>query len=98
MAQEVYMDIPQVQKMSEQFGTFGDILANISKVLEMTINVLRVTAFIGLVGGAAVERYLSIIKPRVDKMAEKMHELQGDLQGAIKHYETGDESGSARFR
>lgn len=98
MAQEVYMDIPQVQKMSEQFGTFGEILSNISKVLEMTIRVLQVTAFVGLVGGAAVERYLSIVQPRVQKMAEKMQELQSDLQGAVKHYETGDESGSARFR
>jgi hypothetical protein len=96
--QEVFMDIPQVQKMSEAFGSFGEILQTISKVLEVTIMVLRTTAFVGLVGGIAVERYLSMIKPRVDRLAAKMMELQGDLQGAIKHYQTGDESGSRRFR
>lgn len=98
MAQQVLMEVPAVKKMSDQFGTFGEVLKNISKVLEMAITVLRVTAFVGLVGGTAVERYLSVIKPRIDKMAAKMTELQGDLQGAISNFETGDESGSARFR
>ncbi len=98
MAEEVFMDVPQVQKMAEAFGNFGDILQGISKVLEMTIMVLRTTAFVGLVGGIAVERYLSVIKPRVEKMAQKMLELQGDLQGAISNYQTGDDSGSRRFR
>ena len=98
MAQKVEMHIPQVRRMSEQFGTFGEVLKNVSKVLEMAITVLRVTAFVGLVGGAAVERYLSIIKPNIDRMAQKMIELQGDLQGAISNFETGDESGSRRFR
>ncbi|MGD0613384.1 MAG: hypothetical protein ABSB41_17945 [Anaerolineales bacterium] len=98
MAQEVLMDIPQVQKMAQSFGTFGDVLQGVSKALEVAINILKVTAFIGLVGGAAVEAYLGMIKPRVDQLANKMHELQGDIQGAISNYETGDQSGSARFR
>lgn len=98
MAEEVYMDVPQVQKMAESFGNFGEILQAVSKILEATITVLRITAFVGLVGGIAVERYLSQIKPRVDQMAQKMLELKNDLQGAINHYQTGDESGSARFR
>lgn len=98
MAEEVYMDVPQVQKMAQSFGQFGEILQNVSKVLEATITVLRVTAFIGLIGAGAVERYLSVIKPRVDQMAKKMLELRSDLQGAINHYQTGDQTGSARFR
>jgi hypothetical protein len=98
MAEEVYMDVPQVQKMAESFGNFGEVLQAVSKVLEVTITVLRITAFVGLVGGIAVERWLSQVKPRVDQMAKKMHELKSDLQGAINHYQTGDESGSARFR
>jgi hypothetical protein len=98
MAQEVFMRVPQVRRMADQFGNFGEVLQNISKVLEMTITVLRVTAFVGLVGGTAVERYLSVIKPRIDQMSRKMHELKSDILGAVQHYETGDASGSARFR
>lgn len=98
MAEEVFMDVPQVQKMAQNFDQFGEVLEAVSKVLEVTITVLRVTAFVGMVGGIAVERWLSQVKPRVDQMAKKMHELKQDLDGAVNHYQTGDESGSARFR
>jgi len=98
MAEEVYMDIPQVQKMAESFGNFGEILQGVAKALEVAIMVLRTTAFVGLVGGFAVERYLSMVKPRVETLAKKMAELERDLKGAINHYQTGDESGSRRFR
>lgn len=98
MAEEVFMDIPQVQKVAESFGNFGEILQGVAKALEAAIMVLKMTAFVGLVGGFAVERYLSMVKPRVENMAKKMMELQGDLKGAINHYQTGDESGSRRFR
>jgi hypothetical protein len=98
MAEEVYMDIPSVQKMAESFGNFGEILQGVAKALEAAIMVLKLSAFVGLVGGFAVERYLSMVKPRVEKMASKMVELQGDLKGAITNYQNGDETGSARFR
>jgi len=71
MAEEVYMDIPQVEKMAKGFGTFSDILKGVVKALEVAINLLRASAFVGLVGGAAVERYLSMVKPRVQKNGQK---------------------------
>lgn len=98
MAEEVFMDIPQVQKMAQAFGNFGEILQGVAKALEVAIMVLKMTAFVGLVGGFAVERYLSMVKPRVENMAKKMHELQDDVNGAINNYQTGDESGSKKFR
>lgn len=97
MAQEVYMDITQVQKIAQSFGTFGSILQGVSKALQAAITTLQDTAFIGLVGGSAIESYLTTIKPRVDQMANKMLELQNDVQGAINNYRTGDTSGSNRF-
>lgn len=98
MAEEVYMDIPRVQNMAEAFGNFGEVLQGVAKALEIAISILRTTAFVGLVGGFAVERYLSMVKPRVENLAKKMEELQKDLKGAIRHYQNGDESGSRRFR
>lgn len=98
MAEEVFMDIPQVQKVAESFGNFGEILQGVAKALEAAITVLKMTAFVGLVGGFAVERYVNMVKPRVENMAKKMHELQGDINGAISNYQTGDDSGSKRFR
>lgn len=98
MAEEVYMDIPAVTKMADNFGSFGDILKGVSKGLQTAILILKATAFVGLVGNYAVAAWLERIKPKVDDMAKKMDELKSDIQGAINHYTTGDTTGSARFR
>ncbi|MDZ4159083.1 MAG: hypothetical protein U1B80_04755 [Anaerolineaceae bacterium] len=98
MAEEVFMDIPAVQKMADSFNTFSDVLKGVSKALEAALMILRATAFVGLIGGAVVERWISLIKPNVDKMAAKMAELNSDVVGAIRSYRDGDNSGSSRFR
>jgi hypothetical protein len=98
MAQEVYMEVPKVQKMADSFGKFGETLKRIASRLETAIMVLKATAFVGMIGNLAVASYLERIKPRVEKMSEEMFELQTDIKGAIVHYTTGDASGSARFR
>jgi hypothetical protein len=98
MAQEVYMDVPQVQKMADGFGKFGQTLKQVAKGLETAIMILKATAFVGMIGNLAVASYLERIKPRVEKISEEMFELQNDVKGAIVHYTTGDVSGSARFR
>ena len=98
MAEEgVYMDIPAVQTMAQGFHNFSDLLRGISKVMEAAMTTLKATAFVGLVGGAAVERYLSIIKPRVDKLSTKCEEINRDLNDAIKAYRDGDRTGSQRY-
>jgi len=91
------MDIPQVQRMAQSFGTFGEVLQSVSKVLEAAIWVLRITAFVGLVGGEAVEQFLSLVKPRVDSIGQKMLELRGDINSAVNNYQTGDITGSTHF-
>lgn len=97
MAQEVFMDIPAVENMGKRFKAFGDILENIAKILKATITILKATALFGLVGNYALAAYLERIEPKVRKMAAKMDELSGDVNGAIKAYRDGDMSGSQRF-
>jgi hypothetical protein len=98
MATEVYMDVPAVQKMADSFGKFGNTLKTIAKSLETTITILKVTAFVGMFGNLAVASYLEKIKPKIVKASEQMFELERDVESAIRHYTTGDQSGSARFR
>lgn len=93
----VYMDTEAVGNISEGFGTAADVLQSVSKALEVAMQTLRATAFIGLVGGLAVERYLSAIKPQIDNLAEYCQEINGDLKAAIEHFENGDEEGASRF-
>lgn len=94
---EVFMDIPLVEKMGKDFHTFGEVLDGVSKALEVISMVLKATAWISFGSTAAVSTYIDRIKPNVKRAADKMRELSGDIQGAIKAYRDGDLSGSKRF-
>ncbi len=97
MTDEVFMDIPAVEKMSKDFQTFGSILEGVAKTLEALSLVLKATAWLSLGATAAVATFIDRIKPNVQKAAQKMHELSGDIQSAIRAYRDGDLSGSRRF-
>ncbi len=97
MAEEVYMDIPRVEKMSKDFETFGDVLDAVGKTLEALSIVLKASAWLSLGATAAAAAFVDRIKPNVQRAAQKMHELSGDIQSAIRAYRDGDFSGSRRF-
>jgi hypothetical protein len=97
MAEEVYMDIPRVEQMSKTFETFGSVLEGVSKALLAISIALKAAAWISAGATAALATYVDRIRPNVDKLANKMHELSGDITGAIKVYRDGDLSGSKRF-
>jgi hypothetical protein len=63
----------------------------------MLIMTLKTTAFIGLVGGAAVAQFLEMIKPHIENLAEKCEEISGDLDKSVDAYERGDALGATRF-
>jgi hypothetical protein len=97
MAEEVYMDIPQVQQMSKSFQTFGDVLDGVAKAIGIIAAMLHATWWLSLGASEAVARYLDNIKPNVEKAAAKMHELSTDVADAVKAYAEGDRTGSTRF-
>lgn len=94
---DVSMDYDIVQGISDGFGVAGDTLNAVATALEVAINTLRATAFVGLVGGLALAQYLDGIKPNVEKLAATCEELKFDLIGAITSLRDGDTSGSQRF-
>jgi len=97
MAEEVYMDIPQVQQMGKNFQTFGDVLDGVAKAVEVIALALHAVAWISFGASEAAARYLDSIKPNITKAANKMKELSGDINSAIRAYQDGDLSGSRRF-
>jgi hypothetical protein len=97
MAQEVYMDIPQVEKMSKSFQTFGQTLETVSKVLQGISMMLKIAAFVSLGSTAAAAAFIDRIQPRINAAGQKMHELSDDINSAIRAYRDGDLSGSKRF-
>lgn len=94
---EVYMDVPAVRNMAKNFGTIGEVLNTVAKVLEALVLILKTTAFIGLVGGYAVAQFIDTIKPHIEKMAEKCEELSKDLGASVDAFERGDALGATRF-
>ncbi|MEW5987097.1 MAG: type VII secretion target [Chloroflexota bacterium] len=93
----IFMDLEAVRGMAKNFGVVGNVLKGVSMALEAAMLVLKTTAFIGLVGGFAVERYIASIKPQIDRLAEMCEELNGDLDKSAAAYENGDQVGSTRF-
>ncbi|HEY3061498.1 MAG TPA: type VII secretion target [Chloroflexota bacterium] len=95
--QEVYMNIPEVQNISKTFARITDVLRGVSQALQVLIDTLKATAFIGLVGGLAEAHFLEIMKKQLDQMAQKTDELSKDVAAAVQAYERGDEQGATRF-
>ena len=97
MAQEVFMDIPQVEKMGKTFDGFGDTLDVVAKTLEALSLLLKATAWLSLGSTAAMATFIDRILPNIKRAAAKMKEIAGDITGAIKAYRDGDMTGSRRF-
>lgn len=98
MAKEVHMRVPEMKKFAKELGSYGDTLQVASAAIEAAISVVATVGWTTVVGGVLKDSYLGDIKPNVDKVKNKMYELQKDVQDAINHYEKGDTSGSTHFR
>ena len=94
---DVIMDVPAVLSMSDRFNQMGNVLKEIDNALEICMTILQTTAFIGLVGGAAVARYLNTLKPVIEKFSDKSFELSVDLKAAVEAFQNGDAEGATKF-
>lgn len=97
MVQEIFMEVPAVQGMSQNFQNIAGVLADVNKELEECLRILNETAYTGRVGGEAVERYISTLQPIIHNLSEKSVEVSGDLAASARAYVNGDALGSTRF-
>lgn len=81
-----YMDPARVEAMGQGLQAMSMVLKGVAAALEMQMMVLRTTAFIGLVGGFAVERYLASIKPQIEQLAKLCEELSQDALLSAKDW------------
>lgn len=96
-SQGVYMDTDAVRNMAKNFGTISEVLQGVNKALETLSNILKASAFVGLVGGAAVAFFIDSARPQIEDVAEKCEEFNKELDLSVAAYERGDEIGSTRF-
>lgn len=97
MEDGVYMNVPAVRALSKRSQEMSETVTRVVSVLNSLSNLLRTTAFIGLVGGAVVAQFIDMIKPRFETAAENLAELSRDLDASVDAFERGDELGAARF-
>jgi len=88
------MDPDKVRQLAATLERISSLLRVISKVLEAQMRVLQTTAFIGMVGGAAVARYLEIIQPAVEKLSKRMAKLSEDANKSALDWERATQGGS----
>jgi uncharacterized protein YukE len=94
---EVRMDYGAVNNVANGFQQTSEVLHTVSTVLEAAIHVLQATAWISFGSTAFAERYLSNIKPRVDRLAATCEEMGGDLRGAIADHQKADSDTAPTF-
>ncbi len=92
-SQERYMEPDKVRNISRGFGTAAAVLKVVSATLELQMMILRTTAFIGAVGGLAVERYLARIKPQIDMLAKKCDEMSQEIERSVRMWEAAQQDG-----
>ena len=94
---EVYMNVPEVQGIAKTFADVSQTLRGVSTALSALINILKTTAFIGMVGGLAEAHFLEVMKKQIDTMADKCDEMSKDVTAAVEVYERGDAQGATKF-
>ena len=80
---QLQMEFDKAESMAEKLATASAILKGVSAVIEQQMHVMQATAFIGQVGGAAVSRFLAILKPKIDAMQKKTELLERMLRAEI---------------
>jgi len=97
MADEIFMDVPEMRNLVKQFTDMEEKLKETSKAMEAQIQALKVAAFMGAVGAEAYRQWLEVMKPRVDRFAQRCNSMSVQLGGITDAYEKGDTQGAAAF-
>jgi hypothetical protein len=97
MAEEVFMEIPAVEDVQKKFQGMADVTQQISNILRIAADILRATAFFGMIGNMILAWYTDQIRNIVDQLHQMSLTIAGGVGGAIRSYRDGDNSGSQLF-
>jgi len=82
----VFMYPDKVRAMAKGLEAVGNVLKVVSAVLYAQMMILKATAFIGLVGGLVIERYLASIQPQIDEYSKICLKLAGEVNHSVDVY------------
>lgn len=88
------MDYEKVEGAAKLFNETTKVLKGIDAALQALLIILRTTAFIGVIGGYAWERYIANMQPPINKMSELSDKYAQQLRNADeKHKQRVAEAG-----
>ena len=88
-----FMDTDKVEGIANGLETISGVLKVVNSIMEGQMGLLKSTAFMGAVGGLAVERYLSLIQPEVERMMNKTKEMSDDARKSVAVYKAAAQQG-----
>lgn len=95
--EEIYMDVPEVRDIAKQLNQISEVLKGVLKALDAIVNLLKATAFFGMVGNIVAIQFIESIKPYIENIAEKCADLCAKVNRAADNYERGDLTAANRF-
>jgi hypothetical protein len=81
-------------RIADGFQTIESTLEVVDTVLEGAMTLLKTTAFIGLVGGAAVEAYVANLQKAIRELSNKFKSHEEDLREAVRIFRAKEQGGN----
>ena len=97
MSDPTYMNIPEVERISQGFKQASEVLHDVAQVMEQVAKVCESTAFIGAVGVAIVIYWLDSMRPTIERLSVYCEEVSQDIEIAVQNYINGDTDAAGRF-
>jgi hypothetical protein len=91
------MDTEYVLQMSQRFGQISNICNTIVNIVNTIQQILRASAFIGMIGNYAAASTLEPFKKGLKELGDKLGEVGRDVASARDMFINGDTKGSKRF-
>jgi hypothetical protein len=95
--EEIQMDIPRVERIASVLDRTAEVLSAVNKAMQLAIETLEKTAFVGLVGGAAVACYLRTVQPQVAELAKDLGNSAAEVRKAVANFRAQDWTNAGMF-
>lgn len=95
---DVIMEYDLMRNMTKTFNESAERLEQDLKMLKAIVTLVEGGVLTGGPGNKLTNYIEETLVPETDTLQQKMVELAGDVEGARKYMEEGDESASSKFR
>jgi WXG100 family type VII secretion target len=97
MADEIKLNYPLMEEMTATFRQAGEKLEELLQDMQGVASTLEDGALVGRGGSAFTEAIRDKLCPAITRLAEKMQEMDQDVQFAMKQFRDKEDPGTAKL-